>query len=87
MIDQNVNSIINHDFGEFFKCGNGNIRKQMVLSYLYSDFSQATNTPTKHAVTFIISGSFGPVNIFFDSKETADLEIEKIDWIFKKDRK
>lgn len=81
-----VSQVIQQDFGVFITFGGTRVRKDLVQSYQVDNIKRQFPDGTVQngwGLCVVVSGR--AVFTMFASKEDAEREAEKIDWIFKKD--
>lgn len=81
-ITGNVGQRVETEHGPFITIGDMRIRKSLIQAYRYAQNPREVLTVEEGlAVTF----SNGIYFIKMDDKESAEREVEKLDWLFKKD--
>lgn len=94
-ISGNVGQILEHEFGEFIIVNELRVRKSLIQAYNAVHFKGQVTTDgpggnpvgpdgLTHGVALTIMNS-GRIFIPCPDSETADKEVAKLDWLFKKD--
>jgi len=83
------NHIVSHqDFGEFLHIKHLRVRKDLILSYQVVEDQKLNlgGVPITHFYLCIFTGN-GTHSILYTTREEADIEAQRLDWIYKKDGK
>lgn len=82
-ITGSVGQTVQNDYGDFVTIAETRMRKDLIIAYCLAE--EVTGDPRGWTNGLIITLSYKTLAIPMETKEKAQVELEKLDWIFKKE--
>lgn len=83
-VSGNIGQSVSNDYGEFITIGDTRMRKDLIIFYCLCPIS---DDPSNRPFGIKVSTPYFPIGVAIGTKEEAEKEVLRLDWLFKGDKK